>query len=347
MARKLASIQKINAVEPIDGADMIEKIGILGWHCVAKKGEFQVGESCVYFEIDSLLPERSEFEFLRKSSWNEKLGRFRLKTVKLKGVISQGLAVPVTVFSEFTGQPLPEGVDVTEQLAVEKYEPQIPAQLAGDIRSFRWPIPKTDEERIQSNPEFIRELSGKAHYISVKLDGTSCSFVLTRDDDDELDFHVCSRNYSLKPSASLSFWQLEQHYGIDAKLREHHARTGQLLALQGEVVGPGIQKNPLGLAKVDIYLFNIVDCATGQRLPINTLESLTTYFGLKTVPIIERGDNFTYTLDELLEKAAGKYAEQFSSARPNQEREGIVVRSQDQQVSFKVVSNRFLLKGGE
>ena len=118
--RKLASIQTIKYVKPIPDADSIETVGILGWECVSKKGEFQTDDKCVYFEIDSLLPEIPEFEFLRKGCWNETFKKFRLKTIKLRKQLSQGLALPLSVFPNLA--KLNVGDDVTELLGIEKYE---------------------------------------------------------------------------------------------------------------------------------------------------------------------------------------------------------------------------------
>src|SRR4051812_39405747 len=105
--RTLASIQTINAVEPILNADAIEKIRVLGWWVVAKKGEHKLGDKVVYCEIDSLLPERPEFEFLRASSFKpaqvDETGSvvipagFRIKTIKLRGQVSQGICFPLSI----------------------------------------------------------------------------------------------------------------------------------------------------------------------------------------------------------------------------------------------------------
>lgn len=345
--RKLASIQKIKKISPIEGADAIEKVSILGWNCVAKKGEFQADDLCIYFEIDSLLPELPVFEFLRKSSWNNKLGKFRLKSAKLRGVLSQGLALPVTSFPEIPGEHLEEGTDVTGLLNIEKYEPEIPAQLAGDVRAFNWPISKTDEERVQSNPDFVKEISGKPYYITIKLDGTSSSFILTKGDTGELEFHVCGRNYSLKNTKGQSFWNLAEKYRLEEQLKAYYEQTGRLISLQGETVGPGIQKNRLGLKQTDVYIFNVVDTVSREKLPLEESVELTQKMGVKFVPLLEEGESFAYSADDLLKKAEGLYNEHFDTAAEGKQREGIVIRSKDQKISFKAINNKFLLKGGD
>lgn len=336
MSRKLASLQTIKYVRPIDGADNIECVGVLGWECVSKKGEFREGDLCVYFEIDSLLPEHQRYEFLRKSCYRPELGKFRLRTVRLRKQISQGLALPIDMFSEVGSLPI--GSDLTEALGVTKWEPPIPAQIAGPARSFSWPIPKTDEIRVQQDDEygFIKELRGRPYYISLKLDGTSCSLMM---DPRDGEYHVCGRNYSYKRDPEHSFWKISDRYRLEEKLRS----IGGHLALQGEVVGPGIQKNRLGLKDVDFYVFNVVDTRWGRRLTLDEALSVAKDLGVKFVPILERGDSFAYSQEELLTKASGPYSLNFPDARPDQDREGIVVRSICGSVSFKAINNDFLL----
>ena len=334
--RKLASIQSVAFVRPIPDADSIETVGVLGWECVSKKGEFKTGDRCVYFEIDSLLPEVPVFEFLRKSCFRQDLKKFRLKTIRLRKQLSQGLALPMSLFPDF--QNLDTGTDVTDILGVEKYEPPVPAQIQGDAKRFIWPISKTDEVRVQSDEgiSLVSSLIGKPYYLSLKLDGTSCSFIINPEDDE---FHVCGRNYSYKQKPNHSFWTISDQYQVEEKLRS----IGGKIALQGECVGPGIQQNKLGLTKIDYYIFNVVDTSTRKRLSLQDSQDLVKELKMNFVPILERGEVFDYTPQQLLEKAKGKYREHFESAKPSQEREGIVIRSLCGEISFKAINNDFLL----
>lgn len=335
--RKLASLQRIKHVRPIDGADNIEVVGILGWECVSKKGEFKEGDPCVYFEIDGLLPEEGRYEFLRGSSYRPDIKKFRLRTVKLRGQVSQGLALPLSLFPEAEG--LEAGSDLTDLLKVEKWEPPIPAQIQGDARSFSWPISKTDEPRVQQDDEmhFLECLSGQPYYISLKLDGTSCTFIV---DPRDGEYHVCGRNYSYKRSPGHSFWGVSDRYAMEEKLRGFDGRY----ALQGEIVGPGIQKNRMGLKSVDFYVFNVVEVESGARLHIDDAMSVAEKMGVNFVPVLERGDSFRHSQSQLLEMARGKYRDHFPGAKEWEDREGIVVRSLCGRVSFKAINNDFLLK---
>jgi RNA ligase (TIGR02306 family) len=96
--RKLASIQKVVKVEPIENADSIEKLTVLGWSVVAKIGEFKEGDYCVFCEIDSILPDKPEFEFLRSK-------RFRIKTCRMRNTLSQGIVFPLSILKNY-GRPV-------------------------------------------------------------------------------------------------------------------------------------------------------------------------------------------------------------------------------------------------
>jgi RNA ligase (TIGR02306 family) len=222
--RKLASIRKISDVLPIEGADNIELVKVDGWQCVTKKGEFKVDDPCVYFEIDSFLPIRPEFEFLRKSSY-KKMGDkegFRLKTIRLRGQISQGLALQIrSVFPDaipsWTTIMLryKEG-DVTEVLGVIKYDPPIPAQLAGICKgNFPSFIRKTDQERVQNIWDKIKD-SKESFEVAVKLDGTSCTYYLN-----DGVFGVCSRNLELIETEGNTLWRLARELRIEEILRKY------------------------------------------------------------------------------------------------------------------------------
>ncbi len=339
--RKLASVQKIKYIKEIPNADAIECVGILGWECVCKKGEFQENDKCIYFEIDSMLPEISEFEFLRKSCYRSDLKKFRLKTAKLRGQTSQGLALPINLFPNLKDAEV--GTDVTDILGVEKYEPPVPAQIQGDARSFSWPISKTDEIRVQTDEgyDLINKLKGNPYYVSLKLDGTSSTFLVDPKDNE---YHVCGRNYSYKRNDNHSFWKIDQRYEIEEKRRRYNQENDCFIALQGETVGQGIQKNKLGLNCVDFYVFNVVDIEKNNKIHIDKALEIVEQMNLKFVPIIEKREYFDYSQNCLLEMAKGKYIEHFPNAPRNQDREGIVIRSLCGKISFKAINNDFLLK---
>jgi RNA ligase (TIGR02306 family) len=340
MERKLATIRKIKEILPIEGADAIELAVVDGWKVVvAKNVGHKVGDRVVYCEIDSFLPIREEFEFLRKSSY-KKMGDaegFRLKTIKLRGQISQGLILPYGVIpiSQFgTASELPEGMDVSEMLGIVKYEPPVPAELAGKIKgSFPSFLQRTDEERVQNiSVEYSALCFQSKHqfYVTEKLDGSSATFYLNNGE-----FGVCSRNLELLETEGNTFWKVAREMSIEEKLRS----LGRNICLQGELIGEGVQGNPYKLKGQTVKFFNVFDIDNHCKTTLREFLEVLTSLDLDFVPYLETPFLLPSTVEDML-----KYAEGKSKLNQNTEREGVVVRSMDNSISFKAISNSFLLK---
>jgi len=341
--RNLASIQEISAIKPIEGADSIELVTIKGWQCVTKKGEFKPGDICVYFEVDSFLPIEDRYEFLRKNSYrnNEYMGTgFRIKTITLRGEISQGLALPLSKFPEIDGA-VTVGADVTNLLAVKKWElPEQVSNAGTELGDKPYSIPTTDETRLQSMPEFLEYFKGKPYYITTKMDGTSCT-VYCKDGK----VGVCGRNKEYEEEIDkCSMWA----FVYKRRLKERLIALGENIAIQGEFCGAGIQKNPLKLMEPNLFIFDIVkleESGARSKMGLYDLQNYCERLELDMVPIEEIGESFAYTLEELLEKAKGRYPSGIF-------KEGIVVRTQifahnndlQHKMSFKVINNDFLKK---
>ncbi|MCL2774446.1 MAG: 2'-5' RNA ligase [Oscillospiraceae bacterium] len=338
--RQLATIQQVKEVTAIESSDFIELAHVMGWQCVIKKGEFKPGDLGVYFEIDSFLPIVERYEFLRDKSYrkNDFMGEgFRIKTMRFRGEISQGLFLPLTAFPEIINVSI--GDDVTELLSVRKWEMPEVVGAGSDTRKGDKPygIPTTDETRIQSEERYLELLKGNAYYITTKMDGTSCTIYYK-----DGNCGVCGRNYEYVDDENSAMWKYAHKYNIHENMRT----LGRNIAIQGEFCGGGIQKNRLKLKEPELYVFDIVDLATLKYLPLDKIIEITDYLGLKRVPLEEKGDNFDYDLKQLLEKACGNYPS-------GNRKEGIVVRSKknignfNNRISFKVLNNDFLLKEEE
>ena len=343
--RNLVSVQEIKNIEPIIGADRIEVATILGWKLVVKKGEFKVGDKCAYFEVDSFLPINDTFEFLRGSSYrkHELLGEgFRIKTQKLRGQISQGLALSLKTLN--LDENLEIGTDLTDILHVQKWEAIEKISNFGKLKDgLPDGINKTDETRIQSiYDDIIVEFRGRKYYISTKIDGTSITMYRKNGV-----FGVCSHENEIifdeeVPSA---IWDFAKKIDLEKKMIEANLDN---IAIQGELAGGGIQKNRLQLKEFKWFVFTIKDLTNGKRLGLDEMVEITNKLGLETVPIEEIGDDLTIkypTLDSLLERAKGNY-------KSGQKKEGIVIRPVEPvysevvngALSFKVLNNDFLLK---
>ena len=324
---------------PIEGADAIELALVDGWQVVvAKNVGYQQNDLVIYCEIDSFLPIREEFEFLRRTSYKKMADRegFLLKTIRLRGQISQGLILPITVLGDNTSG-LYEGMDVTEKLGIVKYEAPIPASLQGKVKgSFPSFIPKTDEERVQNlEKEYNQLIFSSKHqlYVTEKLDGSSYTAYFNRGQ-----FGVCSRNLELLETEDNTYWKVTRDLKIEEKLRS----LGRNISLQGELIGEGIQGNPYKLRGQTVKFFTGYDIDSGRRIPIREFLDLLKKLGLESVPVLHLGDFILpQTVPDML-----KWADGPSQLNPNFPREGVVVRSLDGTVSFKSISNQFLLKTG-
>lgn len=335
--RKLASIQTILSLSPIAGADAILLAKVLGWELVVKKTEFQVGDKAVYFEIDSVLPVAQWNDHLRK----EPTKPLRIKTIRLRGQLSQGLAMPLSILPE--GQ-YEVGQDVTELVGVEKYEPVVPAHLSGMAKgNFPAFLHKTDEPRLQSSPNVLQEAIDKNLVLvgTLKMDGTS--FTAYRRDSD---FGVCSRNLDLKETEDNAHWKMARKLKLEEILRSE----SRDLCVQGEMVGPGIQANRLGFKEVELHLFNLYDIDTGKYFSHNELIEFAAKHNLKVVPTVDllftSAGNSSITVENLLKFAGGLNYSNGTPAegivwRPTVETHSDVLKGR---MSFKTISNRYLEK---
>lgn len=334
MERKLATLKTIDNIEPIEGADKIELATVGGWKVVVGKDVgHKIGDLVVYCEVDSFLPIKEEFEFLRKSSYKKMLDQegFRLKTIKLRGQLSQGLILPLAeTFGDFSWTAY-EGMDVTERLGIVKYEPPIPAELAGQVKgAFPSFIRKTDEERIQNLTKEFETWKDKTFYVTEKLDGTSATYYYNNGE-----FGVCGRNWEYLEDNTNTYWRVARELDLENKMRDF----GINISIQGELIGEGIQGNPYKIKGQTLRIFNLFDIDLQQYHSLSMLEAvIKNQFGLETVPVLDKHYKLPNTVEEVL-----KYAEGKSELNPNFDREGVVIRSSDKSISFKAISNQFLL----
>jgi RNA ligase (TIGR02306 family) len=301
---KLATFENISEITPIEGADRIELARIQGWQCVVKKGAYKLKDKVIFIPIDTVLTPAEWNKFLWDKNNPEK--PIRVKTVRLLGTVSQGLVFPTTIADGVSEEDLPQ------VLGISKYEKQIPAHLAGQVagdfpKQF---ISKTDEDNLKSNIEVLEELRNCSCVVSsVKMDGTSATYIKESDGS----FHVCSRNLELRDTEANVHWQMARKYNLSEKMI-----CGT--AIQGEICGPGIQGNPMGLSEVTLFVFNYKDLDTGKyynRIP----ESLK--LNVPEVPIDaywnQEGFNLM-SIDDLQKRANSAFYEN------NQPAEGLVFR---------------------
>ena len=364
--RKLASIQTISEIRPIPEADKIVMARVLGYECVVKKEDAKVGDLGVYFEVDSLLPDKPEFEFLRDV-------KFRIKIRKFKKQISMGLFMPMSILPSGNYNI---GDDVTELLEVKNYErisdeAEENANISQskklspltkyllNYKLFReiyfkfnkkekgsWPqwLAHTDEERLQGCPRILLDNLGKSFYISVKCDGQSFSTFCHKSKSflgfTKYSFGVCSRNIWLKTEDQSNYWNIARKYALKKKL----LALKKNIVIQGELCGPGIQKNKLKLDTHKLFVFNVIE--DGRQYSLQEMIDFCNKLDLSVVPIISTNwiaefpnMDKNQIIDAMVEMFKG------NNIITKDEREGIVVRlNENPRVSFKVINPNYLLK---
>lgn len=341
--RKMASIRRIHKISPIKDADQIELASVDGWSVVVRKGEYQEGDLAVYIECDSWVPHRLA-PFLSKGTkveeYNGVLGA-RLRSVKLRNQLSQGLLLKLgEVFPLGEGLPLyyEEGLDLTALLGIQKWEAPVPSNLAGITRGgFPSFIPKTDQERVQNLTSEILLWKEQQYTfeVSEKLEGSSMT-IYSKDGY----VGVCSRNQDLVESEKNALWQVAHKQGLIAVVRE--ISKDYDIALQGEIIGPGIQGNHYKLKDHKFFLFDMFNINTGQYLTHEQRVYLAEKYGIMHTPILN--DNAVInSVESLIQMTNGLY----STINPGVLAEGVVYKCHENpNISFKVINNEYLLKTG-
>lgn len=343
--RNLVSVQEIKNLEPIKDADKIEVATILGWKVVVVKDAFKVGDKCVYFEVDSYLPIEERFEFLRKSSYriHPTLGEgFRIKTIKLRGQISQGLVFKLSDLG--LNEDLEVGTDLTDLLHIRKWES---IEVVSEFGKMKGDLPdgisKTDETRIQSiYDEIMPEFKGLKYYISTKIDGMSVTMYRKNGE-----FGVCSHQNEIVRDDEIKspLWDFADKIKLKEKME---AKGYDNICIQGEYAGNSIHGNQLRLNGFRWFVFSIKDLSTGKRVSLDKMIEIVKDLDLEMVPVEEIGDDLETkypTIESLLARANGTY-------ESGRKKEGVVIRPVEPVysstlsawLSFKVLNNDFLLK---
>ena len=344
--RKLASIRRIDEVIAIPNADKIVAYRVGGWKVVDTKDKYRVGDLVVYAEPDSWVPNNIA-PFLSKGKeprvYKGVPGE-RLRTIKLRGQISQGLLLSannlkgyektIAMVADKEGASLPciEGEDVTDMLGIIKWEPEPEfrsTEAKGLFPSF---IPKSDQERIQNCYNDVKDLLVSGQWeVTEKLEGQSHTAYLYNGV-----FGVCSRNLELKYNEDSTFWKTAHKYDLEGILR----KDGRNLMIQSEQVGPGIQGNIYKLDEHHLFVYDVFLIDEQRYLTPHERIEFCADNGLETVPIDIWGwANYSgMDRDALIAMADGV------SYLHETKREGLVFKLQsNERVSFKVISNSYLL----
>ena len=344
VGRKLASVQIIKSIIKHPNADKLSIASVLGWKVIIQLDQFKEGEKVIYFEIDSLLPQKE---------WSEgfKIRKYKVKTIQLRGELSQGLIMPISILQEHKNEEgksysinqddYKEGDDLTKILGVTKYDDD--SDLDGGNKEKAFPTQfgffKTDEDRIQSTPKYIELFKNKPFYATMKYDGTSATYFY---DMKTSIFYILSRN-QIRSDPTDEYSRIAEKL----KLKELLAKQEGRYAIQGEIYGVGIQKNPLNLKTIEFVVFSVFDIETQKYLDFKHLVDYCKESNLKMVDVILEGDYFNYSIDELKQVSKGNYP---NTTNP---REGLVFRAKENwhdnlnnsnpRLSFKIINDDFLI----
>lgn len=375
--RSLAHVEIITNIQPIPDAQKIEVATVLGWECVIKKGEFKIGEKIIYVEVDSVLPDVPEFEFLRDR-------KFRIRTIKLKGQVSQGLLLPLSVLNKVSTykvklSSLRVGDDVTEKMKIVKYltpseREEMNQQsskahwtknnvftkwlwrytwfrnLIRPIKSKGFPknVAKTDELRVQSIKNFDRFISDygdKEVYVTEKIDYMSSTFTT--------EWLSRAKGYLgkiIKPKkvfvvCSRNYRTNDKnslYWKIAKKLKIDELLLSNNLTIQGELGDMKVQGNKYGISEMKLWVFNVINHSTKYQFNYDEMKKFCDDNGLTTVPLVKKCklSEIGTTVNDFVEFSKGK------SVLANIPREGVVIRCvEDGKVifSFKSINPDFLL----
>lgn len=374
--RQLASIQKIKAVVPIPGADAIEKLEVLGWELVAKKGEFKVGDYCIYVEIDSILPDRPEFEFMRPR-------KFRVKTIRLRGQIAQGIAFPLDILYDADKNiditPLVvEDQDVTDLLGIKKWDPEqesiivekepvfndknkyirfykkykyfatrrikkiLGIKTGTKSEDFPSYVPKTDENRVQTSQRGLETHQGKIAYITEKLEGSSTTYIIIKSKGT-----FFKRLFTKQPMRFIVCSRnrivnnvADDRWAIAKKydIEKKMSAFKKNFAIQGELIGPKVQGNIYELPERDFRFYLAYNIDERRYFNYEELMALKQILGIELVPVLDDNHVVHTDVKAYVDLSIGK-----SILNPKKQREGIVIRLKKENYSFKSINPEYLL----
>ena len=335
--RKLASVQKITSITPLETKNKVQKATLLGWNVLVEANKYNEGEKVIYFEADALLP--------AKKNWTKgiKPKNLIIKSSKQYKNVFHGAIMKLDTLLKVENfnlklEDLNEGFDLTEIMEITKYEQDPEIALKEQEKKFPSDIiEKSDEIRLQSNPKYLEMFEGKEFYSTLKYDGSSGTFLIHPE---TKKFMVCSRNQNIDINEKKNiYWDVANKYDIKTRLEKFEGKY----AIQGEIYGPKINKNRLEQKDINIAIFTIKNIKDNYYVDFKELVQVCKDMELPMVEVIEEGVFKYKTVEEMVEKSKGLYP---GTKYP---REGLVYRLKENwnkdkvRASFKVINDDYLV----
>lgn len=347
--RDLATVCTVDKAWDLPGKNKVHGISMVenGYEAMVGK-DIQPGSLVVFIQEGALLPAEFDAEHNPIGTWaflmalkcyKENLNKYLIKVKKFKEIRSWGLVLRLDQIGldEKTISKLKAGDDITDLLKIEKYEEEeeaSPKKQSGWIHflmshpTTRWIgrlflkntsakkcgfpseiISKSDETTIQNCKIMLERFAKSEGYTSCKMEGQSGTYLFDMKGKKPTYFYVCSRNLAYKAKCENDYWKIAQKYDLKNKIYNYWKKTGKLLVIQGEQVGPGIQENIYGFEDLQLFVYKIVDAITRKQLPFDEMMSVCAELELPTVPIIERGiiGDIMPSIDDAVVYAEQKY----------------------------------------
>lgn len=319
----VATIERVIAVSNHYNAEKLAVATILGWNVVCKKDECKEGDLVAYINIDSIVEPHPYFKFLESKA-------YRIRPSKIRGVISQGLIIPLDHLADFNchQSDFHEGQDISHLLKASHFEKKIPSKLLGNMKGgLPHFLVKTDEDNIRNYPKALLEIANEEIYITQKIDGCSATYYVKSGN-----FGVCSRSVELQPDDN-PFWSIVKKFDLAYKMQ----CAGHDFAIQGELYGPNLQGNPTKVKEISFAAFNFYDIQKKQYGSLEDLNKICGDLSVPTVKTIYRG-LMNHTLQDFIGMANSQYYDCGDFC------EGLVVRTTNPLKSRMMAKDRWSAK---
>lgn len=356
-------VTKIKRIDPHSNADRLSIATVFGFQVVVSKDLYQVGDTCIYVPIDSILKKETE-EVLFGPDSKVKLNKSRVRQIRIRGVVSQGMLINPSLFPQLKN--LEEDQNVAEELGITKYEPPAPSYASSHykgpqlrnkpkenpffhkyagVENFKWyPDLFVEGQEVVYQPKIhgTHLRFGMLPYIPTTLWDKIRKFLRILP---KYQFTYGSNNVQLQQRNGHKGYYGEDIYGAACKKYDVKNKIKPHETVYCELHGPGIQKNySYGLSEHAIVVFDVKvlapDCKSTRWLTVDEVHHYCLERGLPVIPTKYRGP---HSIELAKEYTKGK-----CMMGGDDPEEGIVIRDPNETSSYmgkkwlKLISEDYL-----